>query len=284
MFACAPEPCPHLHARAMHGCYRHRLRAVSMTAVVPHGRKTRHGDAVRPTSSAAQPLRPSRSGLNRAACCAAVGSQALSDRSETSIASELYHEQPAQDVAPHALLCSADFHLLFFISFTSIGAGLALLDNFPQLLCSIAPRAADGSAALPRGLDQTLLVIFSVANTLGRIAAGFWPEHALHKWVRPPPPSAAAWGRSPTAAALCRTCMFERVTAPGMRAAACMRLPVHDTYSHRATPSRAAPVWACLERVTVCAGRRATTPECRSTVSRPTPTDAQNPHAAHHSW
>eukprot|EP00892_Ulva_mutabilis_P001053 jgi/Ulvmu1/10949/UM007_0128.1 len=115
----------------------------------------------------------------------AMASGALSersDRSDTSIASSLYHEQPALDVAPCVLPCSPDFHLLFYISFAAIGAGLALLDNFPQLLCSIAPRAADGSAALPPNLDKRLLVVFSVANTLGRIAAGFAPEHALHKW------------------------------------------------------------------------------------------------------
>lgn len=127
-----------------------------------------------------------RAAIDRAACCRAAASGALSDRSETSIASEVYHEQPAQDVAPHALLRSLDFHLLFFISFAAIGAGLALLDNFPQLLQSIAPRDAAGAAALPPNLDNSLLIVFSVANTLGRIAAGFGPEHALHKWVRQP--------------------------------------------------------------------------------------------------
>lgn len=96
----------------------------------------------------------------------------------------MYHEQPAQDVAPHALPRSLDFHLLFFVSFAAIGAGLALLDNFPQLLQSIAPRDASGAAVLPPDLDKSLLIVFSVANTLGRIAAGFGPEHALHKWVR----------------------------------------------------------------------------------------------------
>lgn len=41
---------------------------------------------------------------------------------------------------------------------------------------------ADG-AALQR-FGHTLLVIFSVFNTLGRILAGFWPEHSLHVHVR----------------------------------------------------------------------------------------------------
>jgi hypothetical protein len=134
-----------------------------------------------------------------------------------------------------------------------MGASLALLDNFPQLLRSVAPtsvsdyaapvatsfsdddsttsaeveaadvilqrltamgaavwgvrRAANdlllwqvrGTAAVDVGdscgggsadggvlvhLGQTLLVVFSVCNTLGRIVAGFLPEQALHKHVR----------------------------------------------------------------------------------------------------
>jgi hypothetical protein len=33
-------------------------------------------------------------------------------------------------------------------------------------------------------MSHILLVIFSVSNTLGRIIAGFWPEHSLQKHVR----------------------------------------------------------------------------------------------------
>lgn len=182
----------------------------------------------------------------RSVCdCAALYTQ-RSDRSDSSIAESLYAHGPAKDLAPNKVICTVDFYLLFFVCFVTMGAALALLDNFPQLLRSIAPvaqateaqaaagadtaaaaEAAAAAAAATAGgrfwgsisgsasdlllsesgggvngeggscggggaaggelahLGQTLLITFSVCNTLGRIVAGFWSEQALHNHVRP---------------------------------------------------------------------------------------------------
>jgi hypothetical protein len=174
-----------------------------------------------------------------------------SNRSDTSIADSLYCLGPAIDLPPHSIIRTLEFYLLFFMCFVTMGAALALLDNFPQLISSVAPTSVmEHSAPVDTGaastdattsadmqapdiilqrlaamgaavwgvsqtaqdlllwqgrgnveggdscgggrsdggmlvhLGQTLLVVFSVCNTLGRIVAGFVPEQALHKHVR----------------------------------------------------------------------------------------------------
>jgi MFS family permease len=121
----------------------------------------------------------------------AAVSTARSDRSATELASEVYHHQPAADLAPHAIVQTAEFHLLFFWSFVTMGAGLALLDNLPQLLRATAPATQDLVTLERHG--HVLLVGFSVCNTLGRILAGFLSEQALHQRVRSRPPSSCCW-------------------------------------------------------------------------------------------
>jgi hypothetical protein len=63
-----------------------------------------------------------------------------------------------------------------------MGAALGVLDNLPQLLRALAP--ADTPVAAARELGHTLVVCFSVSNTLGRIGAGYLSEAALHSRVR----------------------------------------------------------------------------------------------------
>ena len=64
-----------------------------------------------------------------------------SERSDTSIADSLYCHGPAADLPPHMIIRTVEFHLLFFVSFVTMGAALSLLDNYPQLLRSMAPSA-----------------------------------------------------------------------------------------------------------------------------------------------
>lgn len=125
-------------------------------------------------------------------------SGALSARSSTSIASELYHEQPAADVPPHAAVRTPAFWLLVFCCFVTMGAALGLLDNLDQIVGSLAPHsggAGDAGAAREAlrahaEYGQALLICFSVSNLCGRVAAGYLSECALHAWVRPRLPPA----------------------------------------------------------------------------------------------
>ena len=118
-------------------------------------------------------------------------SGALSARSSTSMASELYHEQPAGDVPPARAVRTPEFQLLVFCCFVTMGAALGLLDNLDQVIGSLAPRDAGESEAAVRvaerdraELGQALLICFSVSNLAGRVAAGYLSERALHAWVR----------------------------------------------------------------------------------------------------
>lgn len=110
-----------------------------------------------------------------------IGSVA-SMRSQTSIASELYHEQVALDVHPLRMLCTSEFHCLLACTFVAMGTGLGIVNNLPQLIQSLSP----GGVALP-DLKDNLLILFFVCNMSGRILAGYVPERCLHLYVRPSP-------------------------------------------------------------------------------------------------
>lgn len=114
----------------------------------------------------------------------AGGSQALSERSATSIASELYHEQPAGDLTALQAMQTIEFHLLVFCCFVTMGAALSLLMNQDQMLAALAPLDEHGHSRRDSELEAALVVCFSVCNTLGRVAAGYLSELALHRRVR----------------------------------------------------------------------------------------------------
>jgi hypothetical protein len=114
----------------------------------------------------------------------AAASPTASERSATSYASEVYHEQPAADLAPLQLLHAAEFHLLVFCCFVTMGGALALLNNLVEMLYALSPLDPSGHPRVDRELSEALVVCFSVSNTLGRIAAGYCSELALHRAVR----------------------------------------------------------------------------------------------------
>ena len=114
----------------------------------------------------------------------AGGSRALSERSATSIASELYHEQPAADLTSLQTMRTVEFHLLEFCCFVTMGAALSLLMNQDQMLAALAPLDEHGQPRRDSELEAALVVCFGVCNTFGRVAAGYLSELALHRWVR----------------------------------------------------------------------------------------------------
>jgi hypothetical protein len=129
-------------------------------------------------------------------------SGAWSEGSVMSAASELYHEQPAGDLPPSQMMRTAEFHLLVFVCFVTMGAALSLLNNLNQMLVALEPINWDRSSlhhhematssppqAHHHELATALVVCFSVANTLGRIAAGYLSELALHHRVRAAAPA-----------------------------------------------------------------------------------------------
>jgi hypothetical protein len=107
-----------------------------------------------------------------------------SPRSDTSFADSLYHHGGAKDLAPHNIICTPDFYLLFFVCFVTMGAALSLLDNIPQILCAILPTHAYAditvdalTAAQPVDSDasavsQRLLLIGGDFLGLTRVARG----------------------------------------------------------------------------------------------------------------
>jgi hypothetical protein len=110
----------------------------------------------------------------------------FSRRSSSSIASDLYHEQPAADVKPMDVLHTSEFYLLVFCCFVTMGAALSVLDNLEQLIGSLAPRKSGKGTPTEtvilekhHELGQALLICFSICNTFGRILAGYFSEHAL---------------------------------------------------------------------------------------------------------
>jgi hypothetical protein len=84
-----------------------------------------------------------------------------------------------KEMTPLQAAATLDFWLLSWVFSTSVGSGLALLNNLGQVV-----RALGGEAS-----ECVMLVsLFSVANAGGRLAMGWLPEHALQvsgwRWWR----------------------------------------------------------------------------------------------------
>jgi hypothetical protein len=115
----------------------------------------------------------------------------MSVRSSTSIASEVYHEQPAADVGPQDVLRTVEFHLLVFCSFVTMGATFSVLNKFEQLIGALVPRKSGHGAPTEaevvekhHELREALVMCFSVCNVFGSLLAGYVSEQALRVRVR----------------------------------------------------------------------------------------------------
>eukprot|EP00243_Klebsormidium_subtile_P011987 TRINITY_DN706_c0_g1_i2.p1 TRINITY_DN706_c0_g1~~TRINITY_DN706_c0_g1_i2.p1 ORF type:complete len:601 (+),score=104.52 TRINITY_DN706_c0_g1_i2:271-2073(+) len=90
--------------------------------------------------------------------------------------SETKGAEKKKDLTLWEAVGNLNFWLLFYVATCSTGAGLTVINNLAQIVTAL------GGAA-----PFACLSLISVANCLGRLAAGCWSEELLHKYGVPRP-------------------------------------------------------------------------------------------------
>ncbi|EDQ86006.1 uncharacterized protein MONBRDRAFT_38621 [Monosiga brevicollis MX1] len=84
---------------------------------------------------------------------------------------------------------SLDFWLIFLVLFFGVGAGICIVNNLPEIVISRLPPSEAGrviaSSDVPHSKDSsTLVALFSVFNTCGRLLSGYLSDAFAHRISR----------------------------------------------------------------------------------------------------
>jgi hypothetical protein len=98
-------------------------------------------------------------------------------------------DPPATTVPLKEAVRDLDFWLIFIVFFASIGAGVTVVNNLPELLISRISLSYDRRTILDtelpsRAAQSSMSVLFSVCNTLGRLLTGLASDMTVHRWAR----------------------------------------------------------------------------------------------------